>query len=364
MSFEPTPTWRPLGEVIVERGLITQEQLEDALLEQRRTQKRLGTILVDKGIVSAQDLTDALVDQIGVEELMGELQDSPEPAGGRGSAPSVTQPFRRLGSRLGSRRSGSGRRDDQAPVAPFALSPAFDSDEAFEPFRTEEVEPDPKPEVEEPDEEHPLTWLAAARAAFETAEVEIGRLDDLLTARSHELGEARAQLAEREAEIASLHALIDERDAGLTTLEATIEELRQAVIVTQGQLAEARKQAEVLTGQLEADKAELAQRTARVAELEKELGVVVADRHGREPATAPVPPEPLTPRAAPEPKTDGFVCFLPRPGEGYGLVERPGAAPAVGETIEVEGTRYEVTRHSRSPMPFDRRTCVYLRQVD
>jgi type IV pilus assembly protein PilB len=41
--------WRPLGEVIVERGLITPEQLEDALLEQRITNKRLGTILIDKG---------------------------------------------------------------------------------------------------------------------------------------------------------------------------------------------------------------------------------------------------------------------------------------------------------------------------
>jgi hypothetical protein len=81
----------------------------------------------------------------------------------------------------------------------------------------------------------------------------------------------------------------------------------------------------------------------------------------REPE-AVVEPEP---EAAPEPAADGeaegFLYFVPRAGEGYELVEQPGSAPAVGDTVQFDGRSFEVRRHSRSPLPFDRRVCVYLR---
>src|SRR5205085_2848793 len=60
-------TWRPLGQLFVERGLITQDELEEALIEQRETRKRLGTILVSRGLVSGPELTSVLVDQLGME---------------------------------------------------------------------------------------------------------------------------------------------------------------------------------------------------------------------------------------------------------------------------------------------------------
>jgi len=59
--------WRPLGELFVSRGLITDAELETALAEQAATGKRLGEILVDSGLVSGPDLTSALMDQLGVE---------------------------------------------------------------------------------------------------------------------------------------------------------------------------------------------------------------------------------------------------------------------------------------------------------
>jgi hypothetical protein len=58
---------------------------------------------------------------------------------------------------------------------------------------------------------------------------------------------------------------------------------------------------------------------------------------------------------------EGFLYFVPREGDGYELVEQSGAAPAVGEAIELDGKTFAVARHSRSPLPFDRRVCVYLR---
>ncbi len=59
--------WRPLGELFVSRGLISESELETALAEQAATGKRLGEILVERGLVSGPDLTSALMDQLGVE---------------------------------------------------------------------------------------------------------------------------------------------------------------------------------------------------------------------------------------------------------------------------------------------------------
>ena len=59
--------WRPLGELFVARGLITEAELETALAEQAATSKRLGEILVDRGLVSGPDLTSVLMEQLGVE---------------------------------------------------------------------------------------------------------------------------------------------------------------------------------------------------------------------------------------------------------------------------------------------------------
>src|SRR5438093_4972959 len=43
---------RPIGEIFVAAGLITQEQLDRALDEQKRTGQRLGEVLVSRGAVS------------------------------------------------------------------------------------------------------------------------------------------------------------------------------------------------------------------------------------------------------------------------------------------------------------------------
>jgi hypothetical protein len=59
--------WRPLGELFVEQGLISEEELEGALVAQGETHGRLGEILVSRGLVSERELTRVLVDQLGRE---------------------------------------------------------------------------------------------------------------------------------------------------------------------------------------------------------------------------------------------------------------------------------------------------------
>jgi hypothetical protein len=60
-------SWKPLGELLVERGLLTTEELDDALEEQGATGERLGAILVARKAVPSVVLTTLLAEQAGVE---------------------------------------------------------------------------------------------------------------------------------------------------------------------------------------------------------------------------------------------------------------------------------------------------------
>lgn len=59
--------WRPLGELLLEKGLVTPDELELALTEQAETNRLLGAILVERGYVSGPALAVALAEQYGVE---------------------------------------------------------------------------------------------------------------------------------------------------------------------------------------------------------------------------------------------------------------------------------------------------------
>src|SRR6266567_131008 len=58
---------KQLGEILLDEGLIDNEQLGRALVEQNRTERRLGRILVDMGFVREADLVPALAKQIGLD---------------------------------------------------------------------------------------------------------------------------------------------------------------------------------------------------------------------------------------------------------------------------------------------------------
>jgi hypothetical protein len=60
-------SWRPLGEMLLEAGLLEKEELEHALAVQKETGRLLGAILVERGYVSGPALAVALASQYGVE---------------------------------------------------------------------------------------------------------------------------------------------------------------------------------------------------------------------------------------------------------------------------------------------------------
>jgi hypothetical protein len=55
--------WRRIGELLVMRGLLAEEDVASALREQKRSGRRLGQILVDRGVISAAALDSTLAEQ-------------------------------------------------------------------------------------------------------------------------------------------------------------------------------------------------------------------------------------------------------------------------------------------------------------
>ena len=64
---------KKLGEILLARGAVTEEDLEKALAEQGQTKAFLGQILLRRGVIKKRDLAEALEDQLGVPSV--ELSD-------------------------------------------------------------------------------------------------------------------------------------------------------------------------------------------------------------------------------------------------------------------------------------------------
>lgn len=60
------PIWRPLGQLLVDKNLLSQDELEAVLAEQSASGRRLGEIIVERRLVSGPALTAALAEQWGI----------------------------------------------------------------------------------------------------------------------------------------------------------------------------------------------------------------------------------------------------------------------------------------------------------
>ncbi len=70
---------KKLGDILLEKGIITKEQLEDALKEQEKTGVPLGQILIDRGLISPGVLGEILSFQSGIEyNPVSEIYISPD----------------------------------------------------------------------------------------------------------------------------------------------------------------------------------------------------------------------------------------------------------------------------------------------
>jgi MshEN domain len=60
-------TPKQLGQMLIERGLLTREQLDRALREHRSMPKSLGRTMIDLGYIGERDLVSALAEQVGLD---------------------------------------------------------------------------------------------------------------------------------------------------------------------------------------------------------------------------------------------------------------------------------------------------------
>ena len=57
---------KQLGEILLEGGLVTRDQLDAAVVEQNRLGRSLGRVLVDQGVLTEAQLVASLATQIGM----------------------------------------------------------------------------------------------------------------------------------------------------------------------------------------------------------------------------------------------------------------------------------------------------------
>lgn len=70
---------KKLGEILLEKGIITKEQLKEALQEQEKTGVSLGQILIDRGLISPGVLGEVLSEQLGIDyKKVSEIYVSPD----------------------------------------------------------------------------------------------------------------------------------------------------------------------------------------------------------------------------------------------------------------------------------------------
>jgi hypothetical protein len=85
-QVQPVATsWRPIGEILVDRGEISRERLDAALAEQRQSGRRLGEILVLAGDISWLALAQAIAEQADALDELPPAGTEPEPV----AAPTV-----------------------------------------------------------------------------------------------------------------------------------------------------------------------------------------------------------------------------------------------------------------------------------
>jgi hypothetical protein len=215
-------TWRPLGALLVEKGLLTAEELEDALAAQQTTGKRLGQILVDRGHLSGPTLTNALAEQYGIELKTEE---------GFGT-----------GLRAEIERRHSTRRPPAAPKEAVAEPPP---EASTEPETNGDGHGDVVLAELEPQLEEHWARLAAAEATVAAREARIAELEAELEGLKiaadgdgtrDDVGETElalerraAELADWERELAEREEAIAGRQRAVLTAAADLEERRKAL---------------------------------------------------------------------------------------------------------------------------------------
>jgi len=368
----------PLGTMLVRRGLLTAEQLEAALTEQKSSGDPLGKIVVALGFATPSIIAQALATQHG-----GLLKTEYGFATGFGAT--LASPMLVSEPPVSAERVSPGKVDNR---------PAFGAPEPPRPdeLRSELAHASAETERLRDDNDR-LAKLRAEleqRLAGESQRVAaLERELEALKLSGSGSTELDARIATLEAEIAARDAAIDdfkqtaeswkaalvERDAAIADLVAARDEaLAQAHAVRvaepgdaetapasieldalKAQVADLTTARDDVLAQLRTAKAELAERDGQIPELTAACDAALAELAESEALRSELG-APASDRW--ESVEQHLLFFQGR--EGYELVERQGPPPAPGERVEVPGGAQLVGRIGPSPAPGPRLACAYL----
>ncbi len=322
-------TWRPLGRLLVEQGLLSGDDLERALAEQQTTGQRLGETIVKLGFVSGPDLANALAAQYGIELTT-------EKGFGTG-----------LRSEIQRRHESDRKRVVQ--LVPN-VDAAVDADSELEQETEAEIfefVPAPEPALE-PGE-------AALLAQLEEQWAKLAAAEATLAEREHEL----AELAEnRERELAELAESHERETAERAERERELTKRAESRERELAELAEGRRDLSDLAESRERELAELAERhqhdVRRLEEVNEQLRAQVEGLR-RLPADIL---EPVPAAAA------SHLVFV-QLDERYELISREGPPPAPSTPLslpDVDEGMFVVAGRRSSPLPGDARPCVFVQR--
>ena len=319
---EDTASWRRLGDIFVDRGFVTQEELDQALARQRQTGERLGEALVAQGVISKFELAGALAEQ------MAALEAAAAEEAAEGTAAEAT--VHHLPTRP----------DEPSETAAAPVLELVTSDQnGSEP--TETV--DPAAEVTE-------TRVAEEAPEHEPAEpAEPEEMDDEVHA---DVGTVVAEPA------VETMALLESPVGDVAIEEQPADDVALAEPAVEDVAVSDSPVEDVTLEEQPADDVALAEPAVEGVAFEEP---VVEEAFAEAPMDAGWAEEPAADIvAAPEPAA-ACVAFAPTT-RGYRLVPL-GAVPAAGETIDVPdvGPRL-VLRVGRSPYPLDDRICAFVEE--
>ena len=270
--------WRPLGQILVDRGLLTPEELEEVLLAQQETGRPLGQILVDRRLISAPTLAAMLAEQCGVEL---------ETDTGFGTG---------LWTAIQRRHDTENRRRGDLHVVPVPVEPEPASGPSVAVEQNVTVEPlaepaEPRP-VEALEDAHRLELEQLSKELadrLEEANARVVELEEALRARQPSRKGSQKQAAERER--AKLQA---EQDA----LAERADAVHERELALEARATELAEHEQVLGGRQRAiltAAADLEQRRRPLEERERQLAPQAAEderQHGSRPPSPSRPPEP------------------------------------------------------------------------
>ncbi len=169
---------RPIGQILVEKGEISEVDLEAALAEQERTGRRLGEILIEQGRTSWLALARAIAEQ--VLDIQSS-EDEPEPV--RPASPDPVAMVRDLAERV-------------ANLPPVPDPPAAEERHLLK--LTPAPHPDDSPErllqIEALLKERQRAFIELVTTA-ETLRMKVARLEEILDERDRELTRLRVARA-------------------------------------------------------------------------------------------------------------------------------------------------------------------------